>query len=493
MRQGPLVKGAAWSVAGRVFELGVGVAAVALVARWVGPAAWGVFSLSYVVVGLVEIVVSDGPGDTLAQRRVLRSGHCNATFVGALAVALAGWAVIAAGATDIARWLSGGDLLAQILPLRAATLPLTALAVVPGALLIRAQRMKALAGAGAVAGVLAGLVGIATAWAGAGVWSLVAMELTRQGVQAALVLGLARWRPGVRARLRDASDLFGYTAHTWGALGLGYVNGQVPRLLIASTLGTEALGLYALAERIYDQVFSLLMAPLYQVLMPGIARVQADREAARGLATAMMRVAASIASPLYLGLAAVSGLLVPLVFGEAWLAAVPVVQLLMLLGLRSSMSIVQMSVVRGMGRADWHLRAAALGLLLTVVLVYAAVDYGLLAVTAAIVLRSVIMWVPYAHFVRQLTGLSAGQQSRAVAGPGFAALAMAAITAGYVAWLGTSIPAAAALAASVLLGATAYYLLLALLAPDAADFTRTAIVRLARRDIDGLRRLFGGG
>ena len=145
---------------------------------------------------------------------------------------------------------------------------------------------------------------------------------------------------------------------------------------------------------------------------------------------------------------------------------------MLLLGLRSSMWTVQMSVVRGMGRADWHLGAAALSLTLTVVLVNVALGYGLLAVTAAIVLRSVIMWVPYAWFVHRLTGLTAGQQSRAVAGPGLAALAMAAITAGYVAWLGTSIPAAAALAAAVLLGATVYYALLPLFAPDAAAFVR---------------------
>ena len=487
------MRGAAWTAAGRVFEFSVGLAAVALIARWVGPAAYGVFSLSYVVVGLVEIVVADGPGDALAQRRELKAGHCNATFAGAVAVALCGWAVIALGAAGIASSIGGGEALAEILPLRAATLPLAALAVVPAALLIRTQRLKALAGAGATAGALASLAGIGAAWWGAGLWSLVAMELVRSLVSAVLVLRLARWRPGVRASRRDAADLLGYNASTWGALGLGYANAQVPRLLIASVLGTEALGLYALAGRVYDQVFSLLMAPMYQVLMPGIARVQADREAARRLAASKMRVMASIASPLYLGLAAVAGVLVPLVFGQAWVAAVPVIQLMMLLGLRSSMSIVQMSVVRGMGRADWHLGAAALDLPLTLALVYLALDHGLLAVTAAIVVRSVLMWVPYAWFVRQLTGLTPGQQARAVAGPTLASLAMAAITTGYVAWVGASIPAAAALAAAVLLGATAYYLLLPFLAPDAAGFARSAIGMLARRDVDSLRRLFAGG
>lgn len=490
MKPGILMRGAAWTAAGRFFEFAVGLAAVALIARWVGPVAYGVFSLSYVVVGLVEIVASSGPGDALAQRRHLESGHCNVTFGVTLAFALAGWLVIAVGAGNIAEWLRGGEALAEILPLRAATLPLAALAVVPAALLIREQRLKALAGAGATAGALASLVGIGAAWWGAGLWSLVAMELVRHLVRTALVLRLARWRPGARASRRDAADLIGYNVSTWGALGLGYANTQVPRLLIASVLGTEALGLYALAERVFDQVFSLLMAPMYQVLMPGIARVQADREAARRLAVSMMRVTASIASPLYLGLAAVAGLLVPLVFGHAWVAAVPIIQLMMLLGLRSSMSIVQVSVVRGMGRADWHLGANAAALVLTLVLVSAALPHGLLAVTGAIVARSMLMWLPYAWFVRQLTGLTPGQQSRAVAGPGLAALAMAAITAGYVVWVGTSIPAAVALAASVLLGATAYYLLLQFFAPDAGVFARSAIGMLARRDVDSLRRLF---
>jgi hypothetical protein len=45
----------------------------------------------------------------------------------------------------------------------------------------------------------------------------------------------------------------------------------------------------------------------------------------------------------------------------------------------------------------------------------------------------------------------------------------------------------------VLLGVTAYYLLLQLFAPDVAVFARLAIGMLARRDFDSLRRLFAGG
>ena len=193
---GRLAGGAAWSAAGKAFQFIVGLAALMLVARWVGPEAYGVFALSWVVVGLADIAVSAAPSDTLAQRQVLRAGHCNATFVGAMALSLVAWALIATGADTIAGWLGGGAALAAIIPLRAATLPMNAVAAVPTALLMREQRFKAIAAAGAVAGVLASLTGIAAALAGAGIWSLVAMELVRQFVSAVLIFRFARWRPG---------------------------------------------------------------------------------------------------------------------------------------------------------------------------------------------------------------------------------------------------------------------------------------------------------
>lgn len=490
---GRLAGSAAWSVAGRLFQFFVGLAALTVIARWVGPEVYGVFALSWVIVGLADIVVSAAPTDTLVQRRALRAGHCNASFVGALALALAAWGLIAAGADTVAGWLGGGAALAAILPLRAATLPMNAAAAVPTALLMREQRFKAIAAAGAVAGVLASLAGIAAALAGAGIWSLVAMELVRQAVSCVLMFRFAGWRPGLRSGREDAKDLLGFNLNTWAAWGLVYADGQLPRVLIAGSLGTEALGLYALAHRLFDQASAVLMVPAYQVLMPGMARVQADREAARRLADSILRAAAVIASPLYLGLAAVAGLLIPLMFGERWVAAVPVAQLLMLLGIRSSMSTVQVAVMRGMGRPQWHFASAAMGLALTAALATAAVDYGLMAVTAAVVAKSFMMWIPYAWFTWRLTGLTAVQQAAAVTGPTLAALAMAACVLAVVTWAGPAVPAVAMLGIAVALGAVVYLAALAVFAPAAAAFVRAAIGALVRGDLRGLRALLAGG
>ncbi len=489
---GRLAGSAAWSVAGKLFQFVVGLVSLAVIARWVGPEAYGVFALSWVIVGLVEIVVSAAPVDTLAQRRDLRAGHCNASFLGSFAVALVAWGAIAAGADSIAAWLGGGVLLAAILPARAASLPLSALASVPTALLMREQRFKALAGANVAAGLAASFAGIGAAVGGWGIWSLVAMEIVRQIVLTVLVLRLARWRPSARTRRADAADLVGFNVVTWGAWGLDYADEQLPRILIAASLGTEALGFFALAERLFSQVSHVMMVPAYQVLMPGMARVQTDREVSRRLADSVLRGVAVVANPVFLGVAAIAGLLVPLVFGPDWSAAVPIVQMLMLLGMWSSLEMVQIAVVRGMGRPGWHLGASALQLCLTIVLMAIALPHGLLAVTAAVVAVSFVMLVPYAHFVRLLTGLRIGRQAAAIAGPTAAALAMAACTVALVTGIGASMPVVATLAIAVAFGVASYLVALRLFAPSAASFVMTIIGTLARGDLRGVRTLVAG-
>ena len=186
-------------------------------------------------------------------------------------------------------WLHGGEVLAAILPLRAAVLPLQALVVGPTAQLLRESRFKALAGAETIGSVVSSLVGVALALAGAGIWSLVAMELVRATVGGATIVLLTRWRPGVRVCWSDFTDLLAFNSSTWASWGLGYLNGQLPRLLIASTLGAHAVGVFALAQRLCDQVTDILMVPAYRVVQAGIARAQDDAGHARRLTEGTLR------------------------------------------------------------------------------------------------------------------------------------------------------------------------------------------------------------
>lgn len=68
----------------------------------------------------------------------------------------------------------------------------------------------------------------------------------------------------------------------------------------------------------------------------------------RRLLLGSLRLGALISCPLYMGLAALAPICVPTVFGQALLDAVPVVQaMMMVLGVLSSLSVIQAAVIRG--------------------------------------------------------------------------------------------------------------------------------------------------
>lgn len=488
-----LARGAVWNVTGKFVQIGVTLATLVVIARLVGPQAYGVFALTWVSVGLIEIFATMAPIDTLVQRRTLAAGHLDTTLWTSLAIGLAGWAGLTLAAAPLAAMLEGGPMLAEILPARAATLPIGALAVVPVALLMRAARFKGLAAVEASASVVSSAVGLGLAWGGAGVWSLVAMEIARAITTAVGAFALARWRPGLDIGYRYFADLLGFNASTWGAWGIAYLDGQLPRALIARSLGPLAVGLYSLAMRLYEQVVTLLIRPAYQVVQTGVARAQDDQDAARSIALGTMRASAVLSCPLFLGLGALAPVLVPTLFGEEWSGAVPVIQVMMLFAIRSPVAMVQMAIVRGMGKAHWHLAVSALGVCLTVALLLLALPWGIVAVAAAMGLRGMLLFPVNALLVRRLTGLAVRAQAGAGVGAFVSALLMAVATWACLGWLAGRMPAVPAMAIAALGGALAYWAMLRIFSPQAAAIVDAVLAGLARRDMAAVRAALGGG
>src|SRR5690606_17024084 len=140
----------------------------------------------------------------------------------------------------------------------------------------------------------------------------------------------AHWRPGWRFAGRDVRDLAGYNLNTWGSYGLGYLEQQLPRIIIGRVLGAEAVGLFALAQRLFTEATRVLTLPVYQVLIAGVARVREDRAALQRITAGALRATTLVGAPLFIGLAACAQVLIPLFFGADWIAAVPVAEALLL-------------------------------------------------------------------------------------------------------------------------------------------------------------------
>lgn len=426
--------------------------------------------------------------DALVQRDEVRPGHQDATFLLCLGVALLGLGLAWFAADPIAAWL-GSPALALVLPARAASLPASALAAVAQASLTRAVRMKAIAAAETIALSASSLAGIGVAVAGGGIWALVASELVRHVLRAVLLLRFSGWRPGAAARWSHLRELARFNLSSLGVRLLGHVDRMLPRAAIGLLLSETALGFFMIAWRLYEYLAAAFVAPLHSVTLAAAARLQQDLPTLRRLHRQAIELSAFVAYPAFLGTAAIAPWLVPLLFGPGWVDAIPAVQILLLMGVRSAISGSNGLVLRGLGRADLQVVMVAVGVGVGAVLLPLGALHSLEAVALAVVLRGFATWPVGARFVERLTGMPAVTQARA--GLGFLLAALGAALLAHVAMRelvpGQGVPLA--LAASVGAAACAYLVLAAALAPNRAWLMVRIGLAALRRDRGRVRSL----
>lgn len=414
----------AWALSGQVAQGMLALASVAVIARLLGPETYGLFALTMLIAGLAEILVGGHVTDFLVQKAAVSDGDRNAAFVLTVLLAVVIATALILGASFVGMALSHPEV-AALLPAVAALIVLTAAANVPTNLLVRAMSFDILARIDTLTALVAFILGTALAYAGAGVWSLLVMEIARRGLRLVLVALAARWVPGLLFRWRNIVELWTFARSRLLSAFFQYVAQATPRLVIQAMLGTQALGYFALASRLLDQATGLITGPLAAVAFPAAARTRHDLEWLRSLLARAIATSTTIGWPAILGFVVVAPIIIPLLLGPDWTGAIPTIQLLTLSALRSSVTGFNGAIILGMGRADLRMRLNLVNALLGLVLCPLGALAGVEGVAAAMLFRAFTSWPIGARYVQRLTGFAAREQFRIAAISAVPAVAMA--------------------------------------------------------------------
>lgn len=419
-----LVTQYAWAFSGQVAQALLALASIAVIARLLGPEVYGVFALTMLIAGLAEILVGGHVTDFLVQKPTVADGDRNAAFVLTLSLAVVIAAVLVAAAPLVTTVLGHPDI-ADLVPAIAVLIVLTAAANVPTNLLVRGMNFNVLARIDTTTGLAAFILGTALAYAGAGIWSLLAMEMARRSLRLLLAAGAAKWVPGISFRRHNVVELWIFARSRLLGAFFQYLAQATPRLVIQAMLGTQALGYFAVASRLLDQAIGLITGPLVAIAFPAAARTKDDLEQLRGLLARAIATSTAIAWPAILGFVVVAPIAVPLLLGPDWVGAVVTVQILTLTALRSSASGFNGAIILGLGRADLRMRLNLINALLGLLLCPLGALVGVEGVAAAMLVRAFVSWPVGAAYVERLTGFALKQQFRIAAISAVPAVAMA--------------------------------------------------------------------
>jgi PST family polysaccharide transporter len=294
-------------------------------------------ALATMSAGVVAILADIGVTTALVQLPAIDEKDLSTGFWVGVGAACAGTILGAAASGAVAEGFREPEMRALLIALLLA-LPITAIGKISDVLLQRRLAFGSLAAIEWLGALGGGLVGGVLAWKGAGPWALVGQSLATSVVGTAGRICAAPWFPGLTFSRESAKRWLGFGG---SVLGLGLVNfavRNVDNAIVGRSLGAGALG-------IYGQAYNLAMLPsgtvaglVSRVMFPALSSIQDDLVRLRRGYLRMLRIVALLSFPMLTGLAATSELAVRVVYGERWMAVVPLLRVLAIVGLLESLN-----------------------------------------------------------------------------------------------------------------------------------------------------------
>lgn len=319
--------GFGWMLLGGGGQLFAQIGVVAVLARLVTPAEFGLVAAALVVVNMLQIVADAGIGPALVQRPEIDRAHIRVGFTLSLLLALVLWGLTWVTAPQLADLL-GVDEVAPYIPALCFALVLQN-ATIGDYLLSRELRFQRVATVEFSSYLLGyGVVAIAMALAGFGAWSIVGGQLGQSTVRLVLLWIVSPHPVRPLIRRAEARNLLGYgTGHVL-AKGGHFVATQADNIVVARVLGPAALGLYSRAFQFMTLPGLVFGRVVDRVLFPAMAKVQDDENR---LANAWLRglnIVATVVLPLSATVVVLRREIVLILLGPDWTDAIPAVAIL---------------------------------------------------------------------------------------------------------------------------------------------------------------------
>ncbi len=303
-----------------------------LVARLLNPADYGLMALVSVWTYAVALMAELGLGVAIVQFPELEDRELNTCFWLIVGTSAVGYLALYATAPAIAEWFDS-PLLSPVLRVAGLSLPLVALRTVPDGLLRKRLQLDRVSQAEVASMLTTMPVVLGLAWSGAGVWALVAGSLVMPLVQDVVSFWLVRWCPGLRVGSPRLREILRYSLAALGARVGWVVYQQVDAVVLGKVSGQVVLGFYSMAKQLASLPLEKITVVANHLALPIMAGCQGDRATMRGSFLRGLRLVASLTVPLGLGIALVADDFVAVALGEKWVAVVPVLRVLCVLGL----------------------------------------------------------------------------------------------------------------------------------------------------------------
>lgn len=379
---------------------------LAILARLLTPSEFGLIGMALIVTSFSDIFSDMGFGPAITQKKELSETDIHTGFTYSIIFGFILLLLLWVFTPAIASFFRSEELI-PILRVISIVLLFRSVSTTPLGLMYRDMEFKKLSLIQIITYVLGyGAVGITLAYLGYGVWALVFAHLSSSFLALILYSYFNKNRLGLSFNKSSFKDLI----HFGGGYSLSkvfsYVANKGDRVIVGRLLGADALGLYERGFQIVKYASSLLGEIIDKVLFSPIARKQDQREVIAKMYLELSYILAVLFFPFTGFMVNNAKPIVRIILGDQWDTSIPIVQIMSFSVFFLICTRIGSTVAKSLGdvyRRAWRTLFYA-GYI--IVATYIASKWGVVGVTIAVTIGTVINYLLAFGQVRSLTKVS---------------------------------------------------------------------------------------
>ena len=348
------VKGVGWNSVDRIANYGIGFIIGIVLARLLSPEEYGLIGIIGIFTSIFNIILDSGLSTALIRKDgVTEEDYCTVFWTN-LALSIGLTSVLFFSAPFIGNFFNRPELVPYI-HVMAFILVINALSITQQARLTKNIDFKTQTKISLISHTLSGIIGIAMAYSGLGVWALVTQQMSSRLFTTLLLWFYNKWLPKLVFSWLSFKDLFGFS---WKLLIAQIINtgfNQVYQAVIGKVYSPHILGQYTRAQQYGRLVSASVGDVVLKVSLPVMSSIQNEDERLLRAFRTIIKTTMLVSSVMLIGMAACAKPLIYVLIGEKWLPCVPMMQILAFNLMLHPLQQININMLTVQGRSDIQL------------------------------------------------------------------------------------------------------------------------------------------
>lgn len=404
-----VASGVFWKLLERLLSQGTSFVVSIVLARILNPSDYGIISIVTVFTAIANVFVTSGFSTSLIQKRDADQIDFSSIFWCTIVVSCVIYFFLFLLAPYISSFYGLCEL-TPIIRMYSIILFIGAFNSIQSAYVSRHMQFRLFFVSTLLGTFGSGLIGIAMALNGFGVWSLVAQSVSNSLINTIILFALIPWRPQFIFSGHAAKSLMDYGWKILASDLLGTIYNNVRTMLVGKFYTVSDLAFYTRGQTFPDLICTNVSTALSSVLFPALSIISDDLLAVKSALRKSLKAISFVIFPIMTGLIVSAKPLVEVLLTSKWLGCVVYIQIIAVARALDIIPSQNLQVLRATGRSDVALKMELIKKPVSFVIILVSCFISIRAVAVSWVLCSLVEVIVDIHASRQVIGYGYRQQ-----------------------------------------------------------------------------------